>query len=131
MSDFAGAIEVRPAPAKRRALSHRTRKMPGHQLIGIARSPHVARPAGASCECVKYVHCPEQFFPGGWFHFENMNFIALTDIWRTLTTLERMGSLIAATQRRRGNYPKIKQFGGEGGIRTPDTVAPHRLRHRV
>jgi hypothetical protein len=33
MSDFAVAIEVRPAPAKRRAFSHRTRKMQGTRLL--------------------------------------------------------------------------------------------------
>jgi hypothetical protein len=46
MSDFAVAIEVRPAPAKRRPLSHRTAKNAGHPLIGVAKSHNAARPAG-------------------------------------------------------------------------------------
>jgi len=34
MSDFAVAIGVRPAPAKRRFISHRTRKMRSTRLLG-------------------------------------------------------------------------------------------------
>jgi hypothetical protein len=46
MSDFAVAIEVGSAPAKRRPLSHRTRRMQSTRLFGIARSHHAGRPAG-------------------------------------------------------------------------------------